>query len=179
MDLGSEIQKTVRIRISILEILCVPIFRQKRTTLTFFFGPNLPKNGFWGRKLSRSQKSTSGFRISSSKIPCVTIFSQNWQLWIFWPEFGELRNYVRYFGSNNVECCRELGGGWNKLGGGGWSWVEAEMSWVEVDRAGWRWVHGLVIPRIKKNLLLFEMCAGEIREKFVYKHSERLKYVKN
>ena len=51
------------------------------------------------------------------------------------------------------------------MGGGGWSWVEVEMSWVEVDGAkwswvevdgagwswmevdgaGWRWVHGLVI----------------------------------
>ena len=25
-------------------------------------------------------------------------------------------------------------------------WVEVEMSWVEVNGAGWRWVHGLVIP---------------------------------
>ena len=32
------------------------------------------------------------------------------------------------------------------MGGGGWSWVEVEMSWVEMDGAGWRWVHGLVIP---------------------------------
>ena len=42
------------------------------------------------------------------------------------------------------------------LGGGEWSWVEVEMSWVEMDGAGWswvkvdgaewRWVHGLVIP---------------------------------
>ena len=31
-------------------------------------------------------------------------------------------------------------------GGGGWSWREVKMSWVEVDGAGWRWVHGLVIP---------------------------------
>ena len=54
---------------------------------------------------------------------------------------GKLPNYVRYFGSNNVEGVAE-------------SWVEAEMSWVEVDGAGWswvevdgagwRWVHGLV-----------------------------------
>ena len=40
---------------------------------------------------------------------------------------------MQYFGSNNVEGVAE-------------SWVEAEMSWVEVDGAGWRWVHGLVIP---------------------------------
>ena len=45
---------------------------------------------------------------------------------------GKLHNYVQYFGSNNVEGVAE-------------SWVEAEMSWVEVDGAGWRWVHGLVI----------------------------------
>ena len=46
---------------------------------------------------------------------------------------GKLPNYVQYFGSNIVEGVAE-------------SWVEAEMSWVEVDGAGWRWVHGLVIP---------------------------------
>ena len=54
-----------------------------------------------------------------------------------WPNYGQ------YFGSNNVEGVTE-------------SWVEAEMScvevdgtaWmlVEVDTAGWRWVHSLVIP---------------------------------
>ena len=33
----------------------------------------------------------------------------------------------------------ELGGGWNELGEGVWSWVE-------VDGAGWSWVDGLVIP---------------------------------
>ena len=46
--LGFEIQKTnVGIRISILEILCAPIFRQ--TDNLEFLGQNLPKNGFWGR----------------------------------------------------------------------------------------------------------------------------------
>ena len=30
-----------------------------------------------------------------------------------------------------------------------------------------------------KDLLLFEICAGEIREMFVYKHSEKIEYVKN
>ena len=38
---------------------------------------------------------------------------------------------MRYFGSYNVEGVAE-------------SCVEAEMSWVEVDGAGWSWVHGLV-----------------------------------
>ena len=45
---------------------------------------------------------------------------------------GKLPNYVQYFGPNIVEGVAE-------------SWVEAEMSWV-VYGAGWRWVHGLVIP---------------------------------
>ena len=43
---------------------------------------------------------------------------------------------MQYFGSNIVEGVAE-------------SCVEAEMNWVEVvdlDGAGWRWVHGLVIP---------------------------------
>ena len=40
---------------------------------------------------------------------------------------GKLPNYVRYFGSNNVESVAE-------------NWVEAEMCWVEVNGAGWRWV---------------------------------------
>ena len=41
-----EMQKTnAEIRMSILKIPCVPIFGQ--TDNFDFFGPNLPKNGFW------------------------------------------------------------------------------------------------------------------------------------
>ena len=40
---------------------------------------------------------------------------------------------MQYFGSNFVEGVAER-------------WVEVEMSWVEVDGAGWIWLHGLVIP---------------------------------
>ena len=46
---------------------------------------------------------------------------------------GKLPNYVQYFGSDIVEGVAE-------------NWLEAEMSSMEVDGAGWRWVHGLVIP---------------------------------
>ena len=102
-----------------------------------FLGPNLPKNGFWGRNF---KKSKSGFAINTSKIPYVSIFSQNGQLLVFHSKFGEIAHYVQYFSSNIVEGVAE-------------SWVEAkmsrvevEMSWVEVNGAGWRWVHGLVIP---------------------------------
>ena len=57
-------------------------------------------------------------------------------IWFFDLNLGKLPNYVQYFGSNIVEGVAE-------------SWVEAEMSWVEVDGDGWRWVHSLVIPIIK------------------------------
>ena len=55
---------------------------------------------------------------------------------------GKLPNYVRYFGSNNVEGVPE---NWVEAE---MSWVEAEMSLVEMDGAGWRWVHYLVIPKL-------------------------------
>ena len=47
MDLGSEIQKNVGIRISIVKIPCAPI--SGKTYNFEFFDPNLPKNGFWGQ----------------------------------------------------------------------------------------------------------------------------------
>ena len=48
----------------------------------------------------------------------MPIFSQNGQL---------LPNYVQYFGPNIVEDVAE-------------SWVETEMSWVELGGGGWSWV---------------------------------------
>ena len=77
MDLGLEIQKTnVAIRISILEIICMPIFRQK-----------FAQKWILGLEF---QKSKSGFDISTSKIPYVPIFSENGQRLIFWTKFGEI-----------------------------------------------------------------------------------------
>ena len=52
----------------------------------------------------------------------------------------KLLNYMQYFSSNNVEGVAER-------------WVEVEMSWVEVDGAGWRYVNGLVIPVSKRYLV--------------------------
>ena len=73
MNLGLKIQKTnVEIRISILEIPCVPIFRQIDNF--DFFGPKLPKNGF------KMQKTNVGIIISIVEIPYVPIFKQNDQL---------------------------------------------------------------------------------------------------
>ena len=52
---------------------------------------------------------------------------------VFGLNLRKLPNYVRYFVSYNVEGVAE-------------SWMDAEMSWVEVDKAGWGWVHGLATP---------------------------------
>ena len=46
---------------------------------------------------------------------------------------------MQYFGSNIVEDVAE-------------SWVEAEMSWVEVDGGGWSWVE--VGARFSNTLLI-------------------------
>ena len=45
-----------------------------------------------------------------------------------------------------------------------------EMSWVEVDGAGWRWVHGLVIPFSKGPSLL-----KKIKQTFLKGESRTLK----
>ena len=60
--------------------------------------------------------------------------------------------WLQYIGSNIVQGVAE-------------SWVEAEMSWVEVDGAGWRWVHGLVIPIPIEN----DLCQilGMVLQSFV------------
>ena len=94
-------------------------FQAKQRTLTFF-GPNLPKNGYWGRNFKNispdSDLAPPRYRVCqfSIKMENFEFFSLN---------LGKLPNYVQYFGSNNVEGVAE-------------SWVEAEMSWVEVDEAG-------------------------------------------
>ena len=81
-----------------------------------FFNPNLPKNRFCGRNFknlsvdSRSAPPRDHVCQFSVKMDNFEFFDLN--LW-------KLLNYMRYFGSNNVEGVAE-------------SWVEAEMSWVEV-----------------------------------------------
>ena len=55
---------------------------------------------------------------------------------------------MQYFGSSIVEGVAE-------------GWVEAEISWVEVDGAGWRWVHGLVTPILK---IMVRLCLRSKQE---------------
>ena len=137
MAFWSEILKTnIEIRIDILEIPCVPIFRQNEQV--WFFWPKFAQKWISGRNF----KNLSLHSKSVPPIYHVCQFSVKMDSFKFFGlNLGKLPNYVRYFGSNNVEGVAE-------------SWVETEMSWlgvdgagwswVEVDGAGWRWVHGLV-----------------------------------
>ena len=154
-NLELEIQKTnVGIRISILEIPCVPIFRKNKQ--------------LWLFELKFSQKWIFGVWIRNQHLQHTlrANFQSKWITLIFWPKFG----------GNCLATCDILIGillrvlqraGWrlNELSGDEWSWVEVEMSWVEVDGAGWRWVHGLVIRTFKTpwgklpNLLEMKLTA--------------------
>ena len=120
--LGSEFWKTKsECRISSSKISYGLIFRQSGQLL--LFRTKSAQKRILG---SVFRNSNSGFGISASTMPLVPNFRQNGQLWIFGLNLGKLPNYVRYFGYYNIEAVAE--------------------SWVEVDGAGWRWVHGLVIP---------------------------------
>ena len=79
---GYEIQKTnVGIRISMLEIPYVPIFKQNRHL--WLFGPKFAQEWILG---SQFQKSKSGFGISILRC-CAYQFSE--KLWIFGPKFAQ------------------------------------------------------------------------------------------
>ena len=100
-------------------------FQTKRTALTFW-GQICPKMDFRGLD-SKSAPPTYVVSQFSVKMDNFEFFNLN---------LGKLLNYVWYFGSNIVGGVTE-------------SWVETEMSWVEVNGVGWRWVHSLVIRTSK------------------------------
>ena len=115
MDFGLKFQKSKSgCEISILEILRPPTLRQNRKLWNF--GSKFTQKLILG---SEFQKSKSGFGISISNITCVPIFSENRQLLIFRPKFGEVAKLRAIFWSKFVESVAE-------------SWMETEMSWVEV-----------------------------------------------
>ena len=89
-----------------------------------FLGPNLPNNGFWGRsfKILSLDLESAPPRYHMSQF---LVKMENFEF--FCLNLAKLPNYVRYFGSNTVECVAK-------------SWAKAEMSWVEVDGARWRWM---------------------------------------
>ena len=75
--------------------------------------------------------------------------SKRTPLKIFGLNLGKLPNYMRYFGSNNVEGVAE-------------SWVETEMSWVEVDGGRRRWVEvGARFSNTHFNILKMVCQNGE------------------
>ena len=116
-------------------------FSDKTNTFDFL-GPNLPKNRFWGRNFKNLCLD------SESKPPIYHLCQFSVKIdnfWFFGLNLGKFANYVQYFSSNIIEGVAER-------------WVETEMSWVEVDGAGWSWVHGLVIPVLlssKRNFRIF------------------------
>ena len=87
-----------------------------------FSGLNLLKNGIWGRNfknLSLHLESTSSIHRA-----CQVFFKKD-NFLFFSLNLGKLPNCVQYFSPNIVDSIAE-------------SWVEAEMSWVEVEGTGWR-----------------------------------------
>ena len=155
IDLGLEIQKTnVERGISILEILFVPIFKQKKKL--FLFRPKFAQDRFWDQNFRN-------LSLDSESAPTIyhacqfSIKMDNFEF--FGLNLGKLPNYVQYFGSNNTEGVAK------SRVEAEMSWVEVEMSWVEVDVVGWswvevhgiesRWVHGLVIPANIKSAMNF------------------------
>ena len=93
MNFGVGISKIqVRIRdLPFQGIMCVN-FQLKRTNLTSL-AQICPK-----RKLRfEIQKTNVGIRISIFEIPCVPIFRQNGQLWLFGPKFAQNGFWVQNF----------------------------------------------------------------------------------
>ena len=88
-----EIQETnVGIRISILEIQCVPIFRQNRQLRVF--GSKFTQKWILGSKF---QKSKSGFEISILEILCAPIFRQNGNFEFLGPNLPKNKFWGRNF----------------------------------------------------------------------------------
>ena len=108
-----------------------------RTDNFDFFDPNLPKKGFWGQNFEiLSLESESAPSIYHE---CQFADKTN-NLEIFGLNLGKLLNYVRYFGSYNVESVTES---WVEVDRTGWRWMEPGgdgWSWVELGGGGWRWV---------------------------------------
>ena len=117
--LWSKLQKSKSgFGISTSKIICAPIFKQNGHFWNF--GPK------FGQKWGREFKNLSlDFKINTSKIPCMPFFIQNGHILIFCSKFGEIAQLrvIFWFKYYSV-FCRELSGGWNELGGGGWKWVE-------------------------------------------------------
>ena len=121
---------------------CVPIFRQNKQLQPF--QPKFAQNWFYGQNF----KSLCGDSRSAPPRDHVCQFSvktDNFE--ISHQNLEKLPNYAQYMGSNNVESVAE-------------TWIEAEMSWVEVG-AWFSNTHFLILK--KKNNISFsrylDFCA--------------------
>ena len=50
--------------------------------------------------------------------------------------------------------------------------MKVEMSWVEVDEAGWGWVHGLVIPLLNREEEKMQGLSSVHNFKTFLRHAE-------
>ena len=96
-----------------------------------FLGPNFLENNFWGRNF----KYLNSYQDSAPPRQQVCQFSVKTDNFEFFSlNLGISCNYMWYFGSDKVDK----------------NWMKAEMSSVEVDEAGWKCVHGLVISNFTR-----------------------------
>ena len=113
IDSELEILKAnVGMRISILELPYLTIFRQHRQLLLFW--PKLAQKRILESEFQKS-KSGSGINTPRYHLYHFLVKAENFE--IFSLSLGKLTNDMQYFGSNNVEGVAE--------------------NWVEVDGAGW------------------------------------------
>ena len=116
MDFGSKFQKiNVGLRINVLEIPCVRIFRENGQM--WLFGPKFAQKWILGQNF----KNLSLDSESGSPRYHVSLFSVKMDKFEFFGvNLGKYPNYMWHFGSNIVDSITE--------------------SWVEVDGTRWRWV---------------------------------------
>ena len=89
----------------------MPIFKKNPDKFDFF-GPNLPKKGFWGWNFKNL---SPNMELALPKYHVYQFSDKAGNFEFFSLNFGKLRSYLPYFVSNNVE-------------GVALSWAEAEMN---------------------------------------------------
>ena len=145
MDLGLEIQKTnIRIRLIILEILCVSIFRQNGQLSLFW--PNFAQKSILGQNFKNLNVDT----MCTSRYHVCQFLGKTDNFESFHLNFGKLPNYMWYFGSNNADGVAKNS-------------VEAKMSWVEV---GTRFTNSLKFIKYTSTATLWQKNSFVEEETF-------------
>ena len=118
-----------------------------------FFRPNFAKNQFCGRNFKNLSLNLES---APPRYHLCQFLIKTDKFEFFGLNLRKLPNFMRYSGSNNVDVVVK-------------SWVEAKMSWVGVDGAGWSWVHGLAIP-----VIFFLNASFSLTMSFYIFHSKDL-----